>query len=206
MKTLDEIAFEHKTDRATVFTRTPGGKPHGYAPHYDQIFKSIRLDPVKLLEIGVASGEGIKMWLEYFPMGDIFGVDIVHDTNVWNTPGAKDTPGNKSRYTFETGDQGSVEFWRKFVVEHGKFDIIVDDGSHINTDVIVSFAELWSHVNPGGFYCIEDMATAYDPAFVKSNFPDHVTWFKGRIDDMNLGNEIDWMRFSEELCIIRKKL
>ena len=61
MKSLDEIAIACQTDRASVFTRTYA-KPHGYARHYDHLFGHLRHEPVKLLEIGAAGGEGIQMW------------------------------------------------------------------------------------------------------------------------------------------------
>ena len=65
MKTLDELAIACATDRASVFTRT-WGKPHDYARHYDKLFTPLRDKPIKLLEIGVGGGEGIRMWSGLF--------------------------------------------------------------------------------------------------------------------------------------------
>jgi demethylmacrocin O-methyltransferase len=199
MKSLDEIAIEHQTDRATVFTRT-WGKPHGYAPHYDKVFGPFRHDPVKLLEIGSASGEGVRMWLDYFCNGRVFGVDNVKDTCDWNMPG------KKGRFTFVYGDQGHDVFWKCFLADYGKeWDFVIDDGSHVNSDIITSFNELWPHVKPGGFYAIEDLACAYGGAmFVKSGFPTHISFLKDKLEQIQNGVGIDSMYMSRELAILRK--
>ena len=205
MMTLNEIAVMHQTDRASEFSRTYG-KPHDYARHYDKVFSSLRHEPVKFLEIGVGGGEGILMWSYYFDRDGslIFGVDNQHDTNPFNTPGKFD------RYTFVHGDQGKPEFWGKFITDNGgDFDAVVDDGSHINTDIITTFIALWQHVKPGGFYAIEDLATGYggDSFFVNPNLPSHIDFLKGKLDELNRGvSDIDSIYWAKELAIIRKKL
>ncbi len=205
LKTLDELAIEHQTDRASVFSRT-WGKPHGYASHYDKLFTPLRekSEPMKLLEIGSASGEGIRMWLDYFPKGQIYGVDTVSNTCEWNVPGRKE------RFTFIKGDQSCSTFWACFLVDYGRdFDIVIDDGSHFNCDIISTFNHLWPMLNPGGFYAIEDLGVAYggDPYFQKPNFPNHMQWLLNRIDLMNTsGMDIDSIYFSRELAVLRKAL
>ena len=210
MKTLDEIAIECQTDRASVFTRTYG-KPHDYARHYDKVFTPLRDEPVKLLEIGVGGGEGALMWLDYFanPQTHVFGVDNIQSTCPFNTPGRLEQ-GEVGKYTFVHGDQGKPEFWGKFITDNGgDFDAVVDDGSHINTDIITTFISLWQHVKPGGFYAIEDLATGYggDSFFVKPNLPSHIDFLKGKLDELNRGvSDIDSIYWAKELAIIRKKL
>jgi hypothetical protein len=204
LPSLDSLAQKYETDRASVFTRTYG-KPHGYAAHYDRLFTPLRDQPIRLLEIGAAGGEGIKMWLEYFPVAEVLGVDIVSRTNPWNTPGESSDP----RYVFCQGDQGDTAFWDKFTHFYGGdgFDVIIDDGSHINTDIIVTFIALWPHVKPGGFYAIEDLATGYggDSYFVKPNLPNHMDWLKGKIDALNTSQgDIDSIYWSRELAVLRK--
>lgn len=39
----------------------------------------------------------------------------------------------------------------------GHFDAIIDDGSHLASDIMNTFDALWPHVNPGGVYFIEDL-------------------------------------------------
>lgn len=199
MKTLDEICIAHETDKAS---RHPYAG-HDYAKRYDALFSVLRDHPVKLLEIGVGGGQSVKAWLDYFPAGRVFGVDIVHDTNEWNTPGTK------GRYTFCQGDQAHDVFWKCFLATYGRdFDIIIDDGGHFNDGIITSFNEIWTAVRPGGYYAIEDLGCAYGAGsiFVKPGFPNHMTWLHDRLDNLNVGTGLDSMYFSKELAVIRKAL
>lgn len=204
MKSLDSIAQECQTDRATVFTRTYG-KPHGYSVHYDKLFTPLRDLPIKFLECGVGGGEGVRMWLEYFPSATVYGVDIQHNTNDWDRPGVYQSP----RYHFCQGDQTDPKFWEQFVADFGGgWNIIVDDGVHSNIGVITTFNALWPHVKPGGFYAVEDLGTAYGgPSFfVSPDWPDHVSFLKGKIDELNQGGGIDSIYWAKELCVIRKAI
>lgn len=205
MKSLDEIAIACQTDRASVFTRTYA-KPHDYARHYDKLFAHLRHDRVKMLEIGAAGGEGIKMWDEYFDHVDarIFGVDIVSNTNPYNTPG------RSGRYFFNQGDQSSATFWACWLADHGgDLDIVIDDGGHFNDGIITSFNALWLHVRPGGFYAVEDLGCSYpaDSIFVKPGFSRHMDWMKGELDLLVSGvvRDIDSIYFSKELAVFKKK-
>lgn len=203
MKTLDEIGIACETDRATVFTRTYA-HPHGYCTHYDRLFTPLRGKPIKFLEVGVGGGEGVRMWLEYFPNTQVFGVDIVAGTNPWNTEGANPD----TRYTFVAGDQSCDTFWKQFVAKYGgNWHVLIDDGGHASNQIITTWREMWPHVVPGGYYCIEDLNTAYSnlPMFVTPSWQNHMDFVKDKLDDMNLGrNSIASLHYSRELAIFRK--
>jgi len=203
MDSLDSIAIRCQTDRASVFTRTYA-KPHDYARHYDKLFTPIRLNPVKLLEIGAAGGEGVRMWLEYFWIGKVYGVDIVSNTNPWNTPGPS------GRYFFNQGDQASATFWACWLADHGgDLDIVIDDGGHYNDGIITSFNALWPAVKPGGFYAIEDLGCSYSQGsiFVNPSWPHHMVWIKSHIDSMMQMSayDIESIYLSRELAVFKKK-
>lgn len=202
MKTLDEIAIEHGTDKGT---RHPLYAGHGYAPLYDEVFSPLRELEIKFLEIGVGGGESIRTWLEYFPKAKVFGVDIVHSTNPWNTV----SPDAHERYHFATGDQSSDVFWKCFLADYGTdWNVIVDDGGHCNYQIIPTFEALWPHIKPGGYYCIEDLGVGYGvgSVFVRKDFPRHMDFIHTMMDQMNQGQENrDQMYFARELAIFRKK-
>ena len=202
MKTLDEIAIKHGTDKATEH---PTGA-HGYTPHYDRLFSPLRSKEVKVLEIGVGGGESIQTWLEYFPNALIYGVDIGKNTNPWNDT-LSAAPAHE-RYTFIDGDQSKPEFWKTVTDTLDPFDIIIDDGGHFNDQIITTFCSLWFALKPGGLYCIEDLGVCYGvgTVFVRPGFPSHSDFLKTKLDEVIKDTHgIDWMCLSKELAILRKK-
>lgn len=199
--TLDEIAIKHGTDKATTHQHHAG---HGYAPVYEQFFKPIKGDGIKLLEIGVGGGESIRTWLEYFTKAQVFGVDNNQGTNPWNTLHANPDP----RYTFVYGDQSDEVFWKCFAVDYGTtWDVIIDDGGHFSNQVITTFRGMWPNVKPGGLYCIEDLGVCYgaNSVFVTAGWQSHMEFLKAKCDEMNQGSSIESIHFSRELAIIRKR-
>lgn len=148
MRTLTEIMNANRSDKGTVME---GWEAHGYSPYYEQWFESLRDEPIRLLEIGVCDprmpGASLVSWYEYFQKAQIFGYDIVDATRFDN-----------DRITTFRGDQSSRKDLERFLQVHGgDFDIIIDDGSHLDAHQQTSLAVLFDQVRPGGQYIIEDM-------------------------------------------------
>lgn len=192
MKTLDEIGINFQTDKASQFSRT-WANPHDYLRHLERFFEPLRDKPIKLLEIGVGGGESIRTWLEYFPDAKVFGVDINHSTNEWNTRDSGVNP----RYAFILGDQSNAVFWKSFIKTHGgEWDVVIDDGSHVSKDIITTFGCLWPHLRSGGIYEVEDLKVALEAA----------VWLEQSALSVCRGiSEIDSIYFARELAILRKK-
>jgi hypothetical protein len=142
--TLDQIGILTGTDKSS--------KHHGYLEFYDNLFKDIRNNPIKLLEIGVDKGASLYMWLNYFTNANCVGIDI-NQSSLNHV---------SKRLEIEIGDQSDSLFLNKIKKLHGPFDIIVDDGSHIWKHQMTSFVNLFEAVKPGGYYVIEDVQTSFD--------------------------------------------
>ncbi|WP_211336417.1 class I SAM-dependent methyltransferase [Nocardia tenerifensis] len=131
---------------------------HWYTGHYEREFAPYRDEPVRILEIGIGGFDGdlgggsLRMWKRYFHRGQIFGLDLF-DKSALNEP----------RLTALVCDQSDPAALAALAREHGPFDIVIDDGSHENQHVRISFDALFPFVRPGGLYVIEDMQTAYIP-------------------------------------------
>ena len=123
------------------------GTAHTYIPEYSRLFEPYRDKKINILEIGVAYGESLEMWSEYFPNAKVYGVDI-HDKEIH--PYLED-----ERFKIWISDATKPEF----VEELGrlKFDIIIDDGSHFYQDQLDTFKLLKSKVKKGGLFIIEDV-------------------------------------------------
>ena len=149
---LDTLSVAYGSDKWASF--------HWYTQHYEHHFARYRDRPVRVLEIGIGGyagdlgGPSLKMWKRYFHRGMVYGLDLFDKS-------ALDQP----RLTALTGDQGDPDTLRELAEKHGPFDIVIDDGSHENEHVRISFDALFPYVRPGGLYVIEDLQTAYWPRF-----------------------------------------
>ncbi len=150
---LNALAAKHVADKWGLW--------HWFTPHYDRHFARLRAEPVRVLEIGIGGyrdpdvgGGSLRMWRDYFPRGHVFGVDYFAKNGL-----------DEERITTIQGSQDDRDFLRALAVEHGPFDIVIDDGSHINEHVLTSFRELFPYVRNGGVYVVEDLWTAYAPGY-----------------------------------------
>ncbi len=106
----------------------------------------------KILEIGIYHGGSLQMWKKYFGTGaSIVGMDINPECKNYEEEGIK----------IEIGDQSDSSFWKSFFSKHGDFDIIIDDGSHINLHQIITFINAWPHLKEDGTFLVEDCHTSY---------------------------------------------
>lgn len=134
---------------------------HWYARHYDRYFAPLRDQRVRILELGVGGydsptegGASARMWKHYFRRGLVHGVDLF-DKSALTEP----------RITFLRGDQADAADLDRIGRATAPLDIVIDDGSHENADVLRSFAVLFPLLRPGGLYVIEDLQTSYWPGW-----------------------------------------
>ncbi|GAA3824551.1 class I SAM-dependent methyltransferase [Streptomyces coacervatus] len=137
------------------------GGVHWYTRHYDRYFRALRDEPVRVLEIGVGGyadesfgGGSLLMWQRYFRRGLVYGLDLYRKPQ---------TLGPRVRTV--RGDQSDPEFLAALAAELGPFDVVIDDGSHVNGHVRTSFEALFPHVREGGLYVVEDIQTSYWPGY-----------------------------------------
>ena len=141
------------------FKTTKGHALHKF-PHYLEIYErhleQFRGRPVTLVEVGVGDGGSLEMWRSYLgPAARVIGIDIsVH-------PGMPDT------VTVVEGDQGNAQFWYNFfdMVKVSEIDILIDDGSHVSIDQMVTFRSVFPRLAAGGIYICEDLQTSYQKRF-----------------------------------------
>ncbi len=146
---LREIGLQCRTDKVD-FNHAFQGRT--YLDIYEEYFKALRRNKVSVLEIGVKGGASLRTWKAYFPHADIFGLDI--------DPECKRH--EEDRIHIEIGSQDDVPFLERCFGGDRKFDVIIDDGSHVNRHIITSFETLfYKRLNPGGIYILEDLRTSY---------------------------------------------
>ena len=185
---------------------------HGYTEIYSQYFKDIKHKKLRILEIGIGGGENIKyggnslkMWAKYFPQSDILGIDL-YDKSLIDYRRIKTYQGNQTD--------------EEFVSQFSNVDIIIDDGGHINSDVIRSFEILFPKLNNFGFYIIEDIENSYwmESGGNEEDINDSKTimnYFKTLTDSINIDvirnknilpfrYDIGFIHFNKNMIVIQK--
>ncbi len=210
---LFELGQKHGTDKARhVFLG------ESYLHIYERYLGPLRTaTSLHLLEIGVRGGHSLRMWKEYFPNAQVYGLDIDPDCGRHA----------ESRIEIVTASQNDASALQALAERAGGFDIVVDDASHINHLTCASLEILFPHLNPGGFYIIEDLGMSWvdyakfadDPHFMegalKTNLAhgipiDHhredlEAAFRRVLYDMDINRgDVEFLHFWSKLAILRK--
>lgn len=123
--------------------------------HYWRVYEGLfgSVPQGVLLEIGVARGGSLEILSRLLPGWKFVGLDINPEILGLSIPrvrllnGSQTDPVILDKSSKETGGAG--------------FDVVIDDGSHIQTDIKISLKHLWPHLRNGGSYIIEDVHTSY---------------------------------------------
>lgn len=127
-----------------------------YFPVYEDLFKRYQNRTCTILEIGCDKGGSLQLWKRYLgPYAQIVGVDI--------NPECKNS--EEEQIQIEIGSQSDPEVLELIIQRYAPFDIIIDDGSHIMSDIATTFRHLFQHVSLDGLYIVEDLHTAYWTSF-----------------------------------------
>ena len=127
---------------------------HKYTIRYHKLFEKDRHRKFNFLELGFGEGHSVKMWFDYFTKAKIVNVDNME--RLPNDPLIKKYV-KSGRFEFVSSDQIDMDKILKIFDKHGKFYLIIDDASHVAEDQQYTFSCLFDHVEPGGYYVIEDL-------------------------------------------------
>lgn len=149
-----------------------------YFDIYDHLLGRFYESKVNYLEIGVQNGGSLEIAKKLFaPDSLIIGMDI--------DPNCKHLEGKVANQII-IGSQVDDATLSK-VSEFSPFDIIIDDGSHIQSHMIVTFFKLFPLLSQNGIYIIEDTHTNYSPEHQESFFGIGLyDYFKGLSERLNI--------------------
>ena len=190
-KTLMELVDNSRTDKNTI---------HAYLELYEKLFKSKKITANNILEVGLGQRGNChcgsaKLWYDYFLNADIYGIEIYDETYVWE--GIK----NKERikiYT-STNAYNEIEFNEKLLKKNIKFDILLDDGSHILDDM-KQFIKLYTQIlKEDGILIIEDIPKIEWLDILKNEVPEHLKSYIKTYDLRDKKNRFDDIVFTIDL-------
>ena len=123
-----------------------------YFPAYEAHFSRFVNRPVLFLEIGCGRGGSLQMWKRYLgPHALIVGIDINPECRNFE----------EDQIKIRIGSQSDTNFLAGLIEEFGTPNIVLDDGSHIMSDVVTTFQYLYPRTAADGVYAVEDLHTAY---------------------------------------------
>jgi hypothetical protein len=128
------------------------GSDKSYRHYYETAYAEILPDNVdNFLEVGIANytseSSSVHSWHELYPNATIYAIDIVAEKMI----------NNEFTKSFVV-DQSDALQLNNFVDSVGaKFDIIIDDGSHVFDHAVLTFQFLFKLLNKDGIYIIEDV-------------------------------------------------
>jgi cephalosporin hydroxylase len=135
---------------------------------YRLIDKQAQPRKFTFVEVGVQKGGSLEMWGKFFQDEqscsqnsdmafdiEIIGIDV--------DPECANLKYSMPNIQVIIGDQGDPSFWDKFLRDHSKIDIFIDDGGHFMEQQITTFERVFPSLSIGGVYICEDCHTSYMP-------------------------------------------
>lgn len=201
-------------------------KWYSYLTEYQRLLAPYQALDITLVEIGVQNGGSLQIWEKFFPYASlILGCDIEDN--------CRHLPFNSSIINIVIGDSAKNETIQQILdLTKNNIDIVIDDGSHISSDIISTFFSLFPAVKCGGVFIAEDLHCSYWPDFegglkktnssieffkALADLVNHEHWgtrqsrveylkssFPQTTDCESVLAEIHSVEFVNSLCVVRK--
>ena len=150
-ESLDYLFHEYGSDKANVFklNQQPG---HGYSIYYEKKLEPYKNRDLNILEIGSYAGASAAAFIKYLPKSKVYCFDV-------NISNFKYKSKNINVYGIDINNTKKiVKTLNKIFSEQNfnQFDLIIDDGSHNLSDILMSFKFFFKYVKNKGLFIIED--------------------------------------------------
>jgi hypothetical protein len=146
-KSLEEISKQYHSDKGSVY--------HNYLEIYEKYFSKYRNSLENFLEIGLWEGDSIRMWRDYFNVGNLVGADILDLSHV--------VLPNTQIHICDQSDR--QQLGNLIDSSYDSYDIIIDDGGHWQHQQQITLGFMFPFLKSGGVFVIEDLHTANHPAY-----------------------------------------
>ena len=145
MESLQDIYKNYASHDCTM--GSDKGTTHSYLEVYTQLFEPLQTTQINILEIGIFSGAWVEVMHKYFSHSYIVGMDINTSSLVFSK--------GLDRVKIIECDATKKE--SVTLVENTMFDIIIDDGSHLENDILTTFDLFLPLLKKEGMFIIEDI-------------------------------------------------
>jgi glycosyltransferase involved in cell wall biosynthesis len=149
---LCKIAMHFQSDKCPYSQETTSGHRHPYTPVYDDLFSSLRDEEINVAEIGIERNDSINIWRRYFPLAKIYGFEY-NDDYIQNARNQNLTDVQYLKMNIQ--DVNSIHSSLQQVGV--KYDIIVEDSTHLFEDQIRFIKNSIDYLKEDGILVIEDI-------------------------------------------------
>ena len=197
---------DQKLDLAELFRKYGSDKDvNGYSQVYFTLFDKIKDMKLNFLEIGIGTmipgahssmvgyapahykpGASLRAWRDFMPNSRIIGLDIQLDTQF------SDEERIETYLCYSVG-KDEVKRWHE-KMDGLMLDVIIDDGSHVASDQLITLSNFYPMLKPGGIYIIEDVV---DNSALSTN-PES-------IEEKCNGDAFFFVGVKNNICVIYKK-
>ena len=149
ISTLCELGKKFSTNKSPI---NMNGHRSGFTGIYNLLFSNMRDKKIHFAEIGIEKNSSIKMWRDFFPLAVIHAFEF-DDKKIENAK--KDNLENTFYHKIDVGNDASIV--NSFKGTNSKFDIIIDDSTHIFDDQIRIVNICNKFLNNNGILILEDI-------------------------------------------------
>lgn len=151
-----------------------------YFEIYDHLLKSFYGLDITYVEIGVQNGGSLEIAKSIFGShSKVIGLDI--------DPACKALEISGVASHIVIGSQIEEKTLIELISVAPQIDILIDDGSHVQSHMITTFIKLFPYLKENGIYIIEDTHTNYSPDHQESFYGIGLyDYFKGLSERLNI--------------------
>jgi hypothetical protein len=151
-----------------------------YFEIYDHLLKPFYGTNITYVEIGVQNGGSLEVAKNLFGShSKIVGLDVDSSCKTLESSGVASH--------IVIGSQVDEKTLSELISLAPEIDVLIDDGSHIQSHMIATFINLFPHLKENGVYIIEDTHTNYSPDHQDSFYGIGLyDYFKGLAERLNI--------------------
>ena len=155
---------------------------HGYAKIYEKYLKEHKDKNLNIIELGSFYGNASAAFYFYFKNSQIYSADINPDMYLYRSKRLKN-------FFTDTSSRASIE--KNILSRNIKFDLIIEDASHMLKDQIISLFILFKNLKSGGFFIVEeiDFPEKREDMRFGQEFPDLKTILKKIVNKENFNSK-----------------
>ncbi len=190
------LGVKYPTDKSPYNTEGNLHK-HAYTAIYNLLFSNLRYKDIKLGELGILDNNSMLSWREFFPNAKLYGFE-------WFDERLDKAINDNIDCTYikmNVKDVNSIS--EGLSVAGSKFDILIEDSTHLFEDQIKFVNEAYKHLNPGGILIIEDIfINANEEDYFKAINLEHFCSATFIFANHNLKNSLGWN--NDKLLVLHK--